>query len=456
MARTITAISTPVGVGGIAVIRISGDDAVKIADKVFFGSKKLSECETHTVHYGFIKNEQGEKVDEVLATIMRAPKTFTREDIVEISTHGGLTASRAVLDAIIRAGAYPAEPGEFTKRAFLNGRIDLSQAEAVIDVINSTNELAQRNALSQLEGSLSKEIQSVRERLVHLAAQMQVTIDYPDEDLEDITIDDIRNVSADCKNTVDKLLKTADSGKILRDGIKTAIVGKPNVGKSSLLNSLAREERAIVTDIAGTTRDVIEEYINLNGIPLILTDTAGIRKTDDTVEKIGVEKSKRSIDEADFVIVMIDGSGFFGDEDIEVLNATRNKNRIILINKTDLGHSKYVEAVKAKAGDSKVLEISAKTGMGLEELADEIKTVYNLGEIARSDSSVITNMRHKTALIKAFEALKRVVDAIDMNMPSDIASIDINIAIEALGEITGETVSDDIVTAIFHSFCVGK
>lgn len=456
MARTVTAISTPVGVGGIAVIRISGDDAVKIADKVFFGGKKLSECETHTVHYGFIKNEQGEKVDEVLATVMRAPRTFTREDTVEISTHGGLTASRAVLDTIIRAGAYPAEAGEFTKRAFLNGRIDLSQAEAVIDVINSTNELAQRNALSQLEGSLSKEIQGVRERLVHLAAEMQVTIDYPDEDLEDITIEDIRNVCADCKKTVDKLLKTADSGKILRDGIKTAIVGKPNVGKSSLLNSLAREERAIVTDIAGTTRDVIEEYINLNGVPLILTDTAGIRKTDDTVEKIGVEKSKRSIDEADFVIVMIDGSGFFGDEDMEVLNATRNKNRIILINKTDLGQSKYVEAVKAKAEDSKVLEISAKTGVGLEELADEIKKIYKLGEIARSDSSIITNMRHKTALIKAGEALSRVVEAIDMNMPSDIASIDINIAIESLGEITGETVSDDIVTAIFHSFCVGK
>lgn len=387
---------------------------------------------------------------------MRAPRTFTREDTVEISTHGGLTASRAVLDTIIRAGAYPAEAGEFTKRAFLNGRIDLSQAEAVIDVINSTNELAQRNALSQLEGSLSKEIQGVRERLVHLAAEMQVTIDYPDEDLEDITIEDIRNVCADCKKTVDKLLKTADSGKILRDGIKTAIVGKPNVGKSSLLNSLAREERAIVTDIAGTTRDVIEEYINLNGVPLILTDTAGIRKTDDTVEKIGVEKSKRSIDEADFVIVMIDGSGFFGDEDMEVLNATKNKNRIILINKTDLGQSKYVEAVKAKAEDSKVLEISAKTGVGLEELADEIKKIYNLGEIARSDSSIITNMRHKTALIKAGDALSRVVEAIDMNMPSDIASIDINIAIESLGEITGETVSDDIVTAIFHSFCVGK
>lgn len=456
MGRTIAAISTPAGAGGIAVIRISGDEAVRIADKVFYGRDRLSECETHTVHYGFIKNERGETVDEVLATVMRAPKTFTREDIVEISTHGGMTASRAVLDTLIRAGAYAAEPGEFTKRAFLNGRIDLSQAEAVIDIINSTNEFAQRNALSQLEGSLSKEIQNVRSSLVHLAAQMQVTIDYPDEDLEDITVSDIRNVARKCKERVDKLLATADSGKILRDGIKTAIVGKPNVGKSSLLNSLAREERAIVTDIAGTTRDVIEEYINLNGIPIILVDTAGIRKTDDTVEKIGVEKSRKSIEAADLVIVMIDGSSFFDDGDVEVLHATRHKKRIILINKTDLGQSKYVEAVKAKAMGSIVLEVSAKTGMGLEELSEEIRKVYNLGEIAKSNSAVITNMRHKTALIKAGEALQRVVEAIDMNMPSDIASIDINIAIDALGEITGETVSDDIVTAIFHSFCVGK
>lgn len=456
MERTIAAISTPQGNGGIAVIRISGNDAVKVADKVFFGSKKLADCDTHTVHYGFIKNEKGEKVDEVLATVMLAPKTFTREDVVEISTHGGSTASRAVLDTIIRAGAYMAEPGEFTKRAFLNGRLDLSQAEAVIDIINSTNELAQRNALSQLEGSLSKEIENVRNELVHLAAQMQVTIDYPDEDLEDITTDDIRNVAHDCKNRVNKLLSTADSGKILRDGIKTVIVGKPNVGKSSLLNSLAREERAIVTDIAGTTRDVIEEYINLDGIPLMLIDTAGIRNTDDTVEKIGVEKSIKSIEKADLVVVMIDGSGFFGDEDVEVLHATKNKKRIVLINKTDLGQSKYVEAVKAKANGSVVIEVSAKTGMGLDILADEIRKVYNFGELAREDSAVITNMRHKTALIKAGEALGRVVEAIDMNMPSDIASIDINIAIDALGEITGETVSDDIVTAIFHSFCVGK
>ena len=456
MERTIAAISTPLGMGGIAVIRVSGDDAVKIADKVFYGKEKLSDCATHTVHYGFIKNDHGEKVDEVLATVMRAPKTFTREDVVEISTHGGMTASREVLDALIRAGAYAAEPGEFTKRAFLNGRIDLSQAEAVIDIINSTNEFAQKNALSQLEGSLSKEIQNVRSSLVHLAAQMQVTIDYPDEDLEDITVSDIRNVAQECRERVDKLLSTADSGKILRDGIKTAIVGKPNVGKSSLLNSLAREERAIVTDIAGTTRDVIEEYINLGGIPIILIDTAGIRRTDDTVEKIGVEKSRKSIEEADLVIVMIDGSSFFDDEDVEVLRATKNKKRIVLINKTDLGQSKYVEAVRNKAAGSLVLEVSAKTGMGLDSLAEEIRKAYNLGEISGQGSAVITNMRHKTALVKAGEALGRVVEALDMNMPSDIASIDINIAIDALGEITGETVSDDIVTAIFHEFCVGK
>ncbi len=456
MGRTIAAISTPPGTGGIAVIRISGTEAVGIADKVFFGKDKLADCDSHTVHYGFIKNNRGEKVDEVLATVMRAPKTFTREDVVEISTHGGMSASKAVLDALIRAGAYMAEAGEFTKRAFLNGRIDLSQAEAVIDIINSNNETAQRNALCQLQGSLSREIKVVRANLVHLAAQMQVTIDYPDEDLEDITIGDIRNTAENAKNSVEKLLETADSGRILRDGIKTVIVGKPNVGKSSLLNSLAREERAIVTNIAGTTRDVIEEYINLNGIPLILIDTAGIRRTDDTVEKIGVEKSKKSIEEADFVIVMIDGSSFFDDEDIEVLQATKNKKRIILINKTDLGHSKYTEAVKSKAPGSAVLEVSVKTGIGLEALADEISRAYKLGEIIMSDGTVITNMRHKTALIKAGEALSRVVEAIDMNMPSDIVSIDINMAIDALGEITGETVSDDIVTEIFHRFCVGK
>lgn len=456
MSRTIAAVSTPHGVGGIAVIRISGDDAVAVADRVFCGKKKLADCDTHTVHYGFVKNEKGEKLDEVLATVMRAPRTFTREDVVEISAHGGIASSRAVLDALIKAGAYTAQAGEFTKRAFLNGRLDLAQAEAVIDIINAENELAERNALSQLQGTLSQEIKSMRSKLVHLAARLQVTIDYPDEDLEDITPEEVRETAYACMKTSDRLLNSADSGKIVRNGIKTAIVGKPNVGKSSLLNSLAREERAIVTDIAGTTRDVIEEYVSLNGIPLVLIDTAGIRETDDTVEKIGVEKSRNSIKAADLVIVMIDGSSFFDDEDMEVLSATKDKKRIVLINKTDLGQSKYVEAVKSKAAPSSVLEVSAKTGVGLDELANEIKNIYDLGFLSNNNGTVITNMRHKTALIKARDALCRVVEALDINMPTDIASIDINEAIDALGEITGETVSESVVNDIFHQFCVGK
>lgn len=456
MEKTIAAISTPVGAGGIAVIRVSGSEAVSITDKIFIGKDRLGEVESHTVHYGFITNERGEKIDEVLVTVMRAPRTFTREDVVEISTHGGIAAPHGVLDALICAGARHAEPGEFTKRAFLNGRIDLSQAEAVIDIINSSNDLARGAALSQLEGSLSAEIAAVRSKLVHLAAQMQVIIDYPDEDLEDITNDDIQRIALECCETAERLLKTADSGKILRNGIRTAIVGKPNVGKSSLLNKLAREERAIVTDIAGTTRDVIEEYINFDGIPIVLIDTAGIRNTSDTVEKIGVEKSIKSIETADLVIVMIDGSSFFDDEDTEVLRATKDKKRIILVNKTDLGQSKYTEAVRNKAGGSEIIEISAKTGDGLDVLSQEIKKACRMGEVAASNGAVITNMRHKTALIKACEALRGAAGAIENGMPADMASIDINAAIDALGEITGETVSDDIVTAIFHEFCVGK
>lgn len=455
MSRTIAAVSTPAGTGGIAVIRISGDKALTIADKIFKGKAPLSCAKTHTVHYGFIVNEKGEKIDEVLVTVMLAPKTFTTEDTVEISAHGGMMTVRNVLDTIIRAGAFMAEPGEFTKRAFLNGRIDLSQAEAVIDIINSNNELSRRNALSQLEGTLSREIKAVRQTLVTLAASMQVIIDYPDEELEDVTIDDIYNTITECEKSVSTLLETADSGRILKDGIKTAIAGKPNVGKSSLLNTLAGEDRAIVTEIAGTTRDVIEEYINLNGIPILLTDTAGIRETEDVVEKIGVERSRKSINEADLVIVMLDGSGLLTDEDRDVLAATRNKQRIILINKTDLGRAKYIEAVKAKASGSPVIEISALTGHGLAELTDEIKKIYHMGGI-NGASAVITNMRHKNSLIEAGNALKRAAVSIESGMPSDIASIDINEAISFLGEITGETVSDDIVQEIFHNFCVGK
>ena len=455
MDKTIAAISTPNGRGGISVIRISGDDAVKIADSVFSGGGKLADVKSHTVHYGFIKRG-GETIDEVLVTVMRAPKTFTREDVVEISAHGGTVTAKRVLDAVIAAGADLAEPGEFTKRAFLNGRIDLSQAEAVIDIINAENDLSRKNAVSQLEGSLSREIKEIRAALVHLAAAMQVIIDYPDEDLADVTADDILDTLTVCKSRADALLATADSGALIRDGIRAAIAGKPNVGKSSLLNALARYDRAIVTDVAGTTRDTIEERVDLGGVPLVLIDTAGIRETDDAVEKIGVERSKRSFEEADLVIVMLDGSRGIDNDDLEILEATGDTKRIILVNKNDLGRGKCAEELNEIAKDSAVIEISALTGDGIDTLKNEISSMYNLGKLEGSSGAVITNSRHKSALIKASAALGNGIAALRADMPTDIASIDINDAIEALGEITGETVSDDIVRDIFHSFCVGK
>ena len=453
MDKTIAAISTPAGRGGISVIRISGTNAVEIADAVFSGGIKLADAKSHTVHYGFVKHN-GETIDEVLTTVMRAPKTFTREDVVEISAHGGTVTAKRVLDALIASGAELAEPGEFTKRAFLNGRIDLSQAEAVIDIINAENDLSRKNAVSQLEGSLSKEIKEIRASLVHLAAAMQVIIDYPDEDLADVTAEDILDTLTICKSRADALLATADSGAIIRDGIRAAIAGKPNVGKSSLLNALARYDRAIVTDVAGTTRDTIEERVDLGGIPLVLIDTAGIRETDDAVEKIGVERSRKSVEEADLVIAVLDGSRAIDSEDLEILDATASAKRIVLINKTDLGGG-YTDEVKKLTGGA-VIEISALTGKGIDAFKDEISKMYNLGELERSSGAVITNTRHKSALIKASAALESGINALQADMPTDIASIDINEAIDALGEITGETVSDDIVRDIFHSFCVGK
>ncbi len=455
MNTTIAAISTPPGRGGIAIIRISGENALAVADAVFSGGVKLSRAGSHTVHYGFIKHN-GETIDEVLATVMRAPKTFTREDVVEISAHGGTAAARKVLEACLAAGAEPAEPGEFTKRAFLNGRIDLSQAEAVIDVINAENNLSRKNAVSQLQGSLSREIREIRGELVHLAAAMQVIIDYPDEDLADVTEEDILDTLTACKAKADRLLSTADSGAVLRDGIRAAIAGKPNVGKSSLLNALARYDRAIVTDVAGTTRDTIEERVDLDGVPLVLIDTAGIRDTSDAVEKIGVERSRRSVAEADLVIVVIDGSTGLDGGDRDILESTADLNRIILLNKTDLGSGVSAREVKEKAGMCPIIEVSALTGAGIDELRAAVSDMYKLGAIESGTGAVITNARHKSALIKAASALESGINALHSAMPTDIVSIDIGEAITALGEITGETVSDAVVKDIFHSFCVGK
>lgn len=443
--KTIAAISTPQGVGGIAVIRISGEKAIEIADKIFRSGKKLRDAESHTVHYGHIYDEGGD-VDEVLVTVMRAPSTYTREDVVEISTHGGMTASRSVLEAVIKAGAYPAEPGEFTKRAFLNGRIDLSQAEGVIDIINAKTALAQKNALSQSGGKLSKEIKSLRDELISLSAGMQVAIDYPDEDLEDVTISDISDTVERCLAKVEKLLMSADSGKILREGIKTAIVGKPNVGKSSLLNCLAREDRAIVTDVAGTTRDVIEEFVNLDGVPLRLLDTAGIHDTADKVEKIGVQRSKMAVDDADLVLLVLDISRDIDEEDEELFLLTEGKNRLIIANKVDAKTEEIADSV----------EISAKTGEGIDILTEKIRNMYHLGEIGQNDEVIVTNMRHVSALNVAKDALVRARSAVLAGMPQDIAALDLYEAMDALGEITGDTVSEDIVSEIFHNFCVGK
>lgn len=451
--RTIAAISTPQGTGGLSVIRISGSNAVEIADKIFRGAS-LKKAETHTVHYGHIVNINGDIIDEVLATVMLAPRTFTREDTVEISCHGGSVTTHAVLNAVTEAGAYMAQPGEFTKRAFMNGRIDLSQAEAVIDIINARNELSRRNAVSQLGGSLSKEIKSVRDELVHLSAQMQVIIDYPDEDLEDVTTEDIENICRICAEKTEKLIRSADNGKIIKEGIRTAIVGKPNVGKSSILNYLAQDERAIVTDIAGTTRDVIEESVTINGIPLILSDTAGIHDTEDTVEKIGVEKSRRYIDSADLVIVVLDSSDALDSEDMSILDETKDKKRIILFNKTDKTAESVLNGFKAV--EDEAIAVSAVTGEGMEELAGAIERLCRLGDIQSENGAVITNMRHKSALINANEALVRAADALAAGMPADIVSIDIASAMDALGEITGETVSESVVNDIFHNFCVGK
>lgn len=453
--RTIAAISTPIGEGGIAVIRLSGDDSIEVADKVFKGKIKLSDAPSHTIHYGHIIDESSALVDEVLVSIMRAPKSYTRENVVEISTHGGIVASKNVLKCLIKAGASPAAPGEFTKRAFLNGRIDLSQAEAIIDIINSKTSLEQKNALSQVGGSLSKEINSVRNDLINLSASMQVIIDYPDEELEDVTCDDIKSRAEMALDRISELIKSSENGKIIKNGIKTVIAGKPNVGKSSLLNFLAREDRAIVTEIAGTTRDVIEETVNIEGVPLILTDTAGIRQTEDIVEKIGVEKSKKSIDEADLVIVVFDASTPLDDEELTLIKETENKKRIIIINKSDIKDDRVIKKLYEIDGIEPI-ELSVKTGDGAKLLTDKIKSMYNLGEVGQDDNCIITNMRHVDVLKRASDALTKAIESIDSGMPSDIASIDINIAIDSLGEITGAVVSEDIVSAIFHSFCVGK
>ncbi|MBR4890039.1 MAG: tRNA uridine-5-carboxymethylaminomethyl(34) synthesis GTPase MnmE [Clostridia bacterium] len=451
--ETIAAIATPHGSGGISVIRISGPKSIEIADKVFSAKNKktLASSKTHTLHYGFISD--GEKnIDEVLVSVMRAPNTFTREDTVEINCHGGLVVTEAVLSCILKAGASLATPGEFTKRAFLNGRLDLSQAEAVIDIINSPSEIALSAAANQLGGALSEEINKLRSIVLEVLAKINANIDYPEEDIDEYETKDLLSDLISVKEKLSKLLLTTERGKLIKDGIDTVICGKPNVGKSSVLNLLARENRAIVTDIAGTTRDVIEERITLGGVVLNVFDTAGIRKTDDKIESLGIDKSREYINKAELVLFVVDSSDEITNDDLEIYNTVKDKNLIILCNKSDLGRIKDL----SKFSNASLIEISAKTGDGLTKLSNTIEEKFKLGEISSQNNTVITNLRHKEALSHALSSLERAINSLSQNMPYDLVSIDITDSASSLGEITGKTISEEVVDKIFARFCLGK
>ncbi len=455
---TIAAIATPAGVGGIGTIRISGPDAIFAADRIFFAAdkKKLADCATHTVHYGFIKHpETLEKTDEVLVTLMRAPRTFTAEDVVEISTHGSPTVLAKVMDLLFGCGVRPAQAGEFTKRAFLNGRIDLSRAEAVLDVIHADSDASLKSAIAQLDGGLARRIDAIRQPLLYCCAQFAAAVDYPDDEIAELTdaalAEILEKAVADC----DALLATAQDGCSAKNGIVCVIAGKPNTGKSSLLNALTNSERAIVTDIQGTTRDVIEQTITVDGIALRLFDTAGIRETADTVEQIGVKKTLDYIHAADLVLLMLDSSAEISDEDRDCAKAATGKPCIIVLNKSDLETKTSEDAAKTLAEGAPIVQISTHTGEGLDALRAAICDVCRTKEIRAADN-VLSNLRHIHALRDARASLAAAVQTLSAGMPADMCVIDVNDALEHLGLITGLTVSADIVNEIFANFCVGK
>ena len=453
---TIAAISTAMTDAGISIVRISGEEAIAIADKIYKGKKekKISGQRTHTIHYGYIVDGE-ETIDEVLVMLMRGPHSYTGEDTVEINCHGGVYVTKRILETVIKYGARPAEPGEFTKRAFLNGKMDLSQAEAVIDVIHSQNEYALQSSVNQLRGSVQKVIQEIREKILYHTAFIETALDDPEHISVDGYGETLEKVVDELLTKIKQLIDTADDGRIMREGINTVIVGKPNAGKSSLLNVLLGEDRAIVTNIAGTTRDVLEEHIQLRGISLNIMDTAGIRNTEDVVEQIGVDKARSYAEEADLIIYVVDASVPLDDNDIEIIHMIQNKKAVILLNKTDL--STVINKNELIMWINKpMIEISTKEGKGIHELEETLENMFYHGEISFNNEVYITNVRHKAALQDAYVSLGKVKESIENQMPEDFFTIDLMDAYESLGSITGETVGEDLVHEIFSKFCMGK
>lgn len=454
---TIAAISTPPGEGAISIVRLSGEEALAVISRVFKG-RDLNKVASHTINYGHIYDPKiNEIIDEVMVSVMRAPKTFTREDVVEINCHGGIVATNKILQLLLVNGARLAEPGEFTKRAFLHGRIDLTQAESVMDLIRAKTDRSMKVALSQLDGNLSHLINNLRQDILDVLAQVEVNIDYPEyDDVEEMTTKMLKEKAQEVKTRIAQLLQTASQGKVLREGLATAIVGRPNVGKSSLLNHLLHEDKAIVTDIAGTTRDVIEEYVNVRGVPLKLIDTAGIHETDDKVEAIGVERSRKAIEQADLVLLILNSSQALTKEDRELLAATNDKKRLVILNKTDLPQAIELDEVKAEVGEDNLMLTSVLKQAGLVELEEKIAELF-FGGIENSQSTVlVTNVRQMALLEKAENSLAAVLDGIEMDLPVDLVQIDMTTAWELLGEITGDTYQDELLDQLFSQFCLGK
>ncbi|PLR88784.1 tRNA uridine-5-carboxymethylaminomethyl(34) synthesis GTPase MnmE [Bacillus halotolerans] len=457
---TIAAISTPMGEGAIAIVRLSGPEAIQIADRMYKGpkGKTISSVESHTIHYGHIVDKRTDRVvEEVMVSVLKAPRTFTREDVIEINCHGGIVTVNQVLQLALREGARLAEPGEFTKRAFLNGRIDLSQAEAVMDLIRAKTDRAMNVAMNQMEGRLSALVRRLRDDILETLAHVEVNIDYPEyDDVEEMTHQLLVEKASSVKKEIEALLRTSEQGKILREGLSTVIIGRPNVGKSSLLNSLVHEAKAIVTDIPGTTRDVIEEYVNVRGVPLRLVDTAGIRETEDIVERIGVERSRQVLKEADLILLVLNYSEELSEEDVKLFEAVEGMDVIVIMNKTDLEAKIHIERVRELANGRPVVTTSLLKEEGVNDLEEAIQSLFYTGAIESGDLTYVSNTRHISILQEAKRAIEDALSGIEQDVPIDMVQIDLTRCWELLGEIIGDAVHESLIDQLFSQFCLGK